>query len=161
MIEEEENNVSLLAQAAFAAANAAVANKFNAPQPLSPQLGRDIDERDRQSSTTMSGDIDERPSEGFNRLPSSSTTNTNSIPNLGLFQSTPNLISPTSSSSSSVTVNDDQLKTKTVQDLFRTTKATTVDTLQSITPNNTSVGPSFDFISMLEQLKQPRQTQST
>ncbi|CAF5174101.1 unnamed protein product, partial [Rotaria magnacalcarata] len=69
--------MKLLAQAAaLAAVNAAVATNFtNAPHhhPQSPssQLGRDIDERDRQSSTTMRGDIDERPSDVYIR----STTN--------------------------------------------------------------------------------------
>ncbi|UJR35854.1 hypothetical protein I4U23_028598 [Adineta vaga] len=159
-------DMKLLAQAAaLVAVNAAVANQFTAKshhhqsQSSSPQLGRDIDERDRQSSTTMRGDIDERPSEVYNRPPT----------NLGLLQTasptaTPapptNLNSPTPSTSPpSVTINDEQLKNKTTHDIFRTTRSTPVDTLSNTTSTNSTVGPSFDFISMLEQLKQPKQTQ--
>lgn len=157
----------LLAQAAaLAAVNAAVANKFTTPshhhpQSSSPQLGRDIDERDRQSSTTMRGDIDERPSDVYNRP----TTN------LGLLQTTTtattNIHSPTlaSASSPTMTTNDEHLKNKTIQDIFRTSRPTsTVDTLANSTTTattNSTAGPSFDFISMLEQLKQPKQAQSS
>jgi len=153
-------DVKLLAQAAaLAAVNAAVANKFTTPshhhsQSSSPQLGRDIDERDRQSSTTMRGDIDERPSDVYNRP----TTN----PNLGLLQTSTNINSSTTSSSASsptMIINDEHLKIKTIQDIFRT-RPTSVETLSSSTSANSTAGPSFDFISMLEQLKQPRQTQS-
>lgn len=121
---------------------------------MSPQLGRDIDERDRQSSNTITGDIDERPSDAFNRP-------TNSVPNLGLFQPSNNISSNASSSTIPVTSNDDPMKNKTVQDLFRATKPTAAEALPSSTSSNTSAGPSFDFISMLEQLKQqPKATQS-
>jgi hypothetical protein len=145
--------MKLLAQAAaLAAVNAAVANKFTSTphhhsQPSNPPLGRDIDERDRQSSTTMRGDIDERPSDVYNRPTS----------NLGHLQTSTNINSPSSSSSPTMNLNEEHLKTKTIQDIFRPTKSTTVDTSA---PTNPIVGPSFDFISMLEQLKQPRQTQS-
>jgi hypothetical protein len=148
---------NLLAQAAaLAAVNAAVANKFNTPshhhsQSSSPQLGRDIDERDRQSSTTMRGDIDERPSDVYNRP----TTNIN----LGLLQTSTNVNSSTSSSSSSsppiMPINDEHIKNNNIQDIFRSTRPTPIET-----STNSTAGPSFDFISMLEQLKQPRQTQS-
>jgi len=149
-------DVELIRKAAIAAANAAVASNFSNPnpQPLSPQLGRDIDERDRQSSNTITGDIDERPSDAFNRP-------TNTVPNLGLFQPSNNISSNASSSTIPVTSNDDPMKNKTVQDLFRTTKPTATEALPSSTTSNTSAGPSFDFISMLEQLKQqPKATQS-
>jgi hypothetical protein len=148
-----------LAQAAaLAAVNAAVANKFTTTshhhhsQSSSPQLGRDIDERDRQSSTTMRGDIDERPSDVYNRP----------TPNLGLLQTSTNINSSTSSSASSptMTINDEHLKNKTIQDIFRTVRPTSVETLSNSTSTNSTAGPSFDFISMLEQLKQPRQIQS-
>jgi len=147
-----------LAQAAaLAAVNAAVANKFTTTphhhsQSSSPQLGRDIDERDRQSSTTMRGDIDERPSDVYNRP----TTN------LGLLQTSTSVNSSTSSSGSSptMTINDEHLKNKTIQDIFRTQRPTSVETLANSAPTNTTAGPSFDFISMLEQLKQPKQIQS-
>lgn len=150
-----------LAQAAaLAAVNAAVANKFTTTshhhsQSPSSQLGRDIDERDRQSSTTMRGDIDERPSDAYNRP----TTN------LGLLQTTTatNINSPTPSTSASsptMTINDEHLKNKTIQDIFRSQRPTSVDTLANSTSTNSTAGPSFDFISMLEQLKQPKQIQS-
>lgn len=146
-----------LAKAAIAAANAAAAKTFNAPapQPLSPQLGRDIDERDRQPPAMMTGDIDERPSDAFNRP-------TPSVPNLNLFPSSTNLVAPTPAPTLPVSVNEDPMKAKAVQDLFRTTKPTAVETLPTSTSTNTtSAGPSFDFISMLEQLKQqPKQNQS-
>jgi hypothetical protein len=137
----------------MAAVNAAVATKFNNTshhhsQSSSPQLGRDIDERDRQTSTTMRGDIDERPSDVYNRSTSST---------LGLLQTTTNINSPVSSSSPTMTVHDEHPKLKTIQDIFRSTRPTSVDTLSN---SNLSTGPSFDFISMLEQLKQPRQTHS-
>jgi hypothetical protein len=93
----------------------------------------------------MRGDIDERPSDAYNRP----TTN------LGLLQTTTNLNSPSSSSSPTMTtINDEHLKHKTIQDIFHPTRPTSVDTL-----SNSTAGPSFDFISMLEQLKQPRQIQ--
>lgn len=144
----------ILAQAAaLAAVNAAVATKFTTTphhsQSPSPQLGRDIDERDRQVSTTMRGDIDERPSDVFNR-PNAS---------LSQLQTSSNLTSPNPSSSPTMTINDELLKPKTVQDVFRAAKPTTVDQISNQTPTNPIVGPSFDFISMLEQLKQPRQNQ--
>ncbi|CAF1331049.1 unnamed protein product [Adineta ricciae] len=160
-------DMKLLAQAAaLAAVNAAVANQFTAKpahhqsQSSSPQLGRDIDERDRQSSTVMRGDIDERPSEVYNRP----TTN------LGLLQTTSptatptptptaNLNSPTSSSPPAMIINDDSLKNKATLDVFRGTRPTPTDTLSNPTTTNPTVGPSFDFISMLEQLKQPKQAQ--
>ncbi|CAF3491643.1 unnamed protein product [Rotaria socialis] len=147
--------MKLLAQAAaLAAVNAAVATNFtNAPhhhpQSPSPHLGRDIDERDRQSSTTMRGDIDERPSDVYNRP----TTN------LGHLQAPTNLSSP-NPSSPTLTLTDEHLKTKSIQDIFRPPKSTPIDALSNPTPPNPTVGPSFDFISMLEQLKQPRQMQS-
>jgi hypothetical protein len=144
---------------AQAAALAAVATKFTAtshhhPPSTSSQLGRDIDERDRQSSTTMRGDIDERPSDVYNRAATPAT-------NLGLLQPSANLHSPTSSSSISLSVSDEHLKSKNMQDIFRTPRPTSVEILPTTLSSNTSVGPSFDFISMLEQLKQPRQIQST
>ncbi|CAF0806548.1 unnamed protein product [Rotaria sordida] len=149
-------DMKLLAQAAaLAAVNAAVATKFTTTphhhsQSSSPQLGRDIDERDRQSSTIMRGDIDERPSDVYSRP----TTN------LGHLQTSTNINSPTSSLSPTITINDEHLKTKTIQDIFRPIKSTTSDQLSNSTSTNSTVGPSFDFISMLEQLKQPRQIQS-
>ena len=48
-------------------------------------------------------------------------------------------------------MNDEHLKTSTIQDIFRTTK---VDALSNSISTNTTAGPSFDFISILEQLKQ-------
>ena len=96
----------------------------------------------------MRGDIDERPSDVYNRP----TTN------LGLLQTTTNLNSPTSAASPTMTINDEHLKNKTIQDIFRTNRPTSIDTSNSITTNSTA-GPSFDFISMLEQLKQPKQNQ--
>jgi hypothetical protein len=47
------------------------------------------------------------------------------------------------------------MKNNNIQDIFRSTRPTPIETL-----SNSTAGPSFDFISMLEQLKQPRQTQS-
>ena len=147
--------VSLSAQAA---ALAAVANKFpnaslHQSQSSNSQLGRDIDERDRQSSITMRGDIDERPSDVCNRATTS---------NLGLLQAATNVHSATSSSSSptALSMNDEQLKAKAIQDILRTARPPSSDILSSSTTNNSSAGPSFDFISMLAQLKQPRQAQS-
>jgi hypothetical protein len=101
----------------------------------------------------MRGDIDERPSDVYNRP----TTNSN----LGLLQTSTNINSSTSSSASSPTmiINDELLKNKTIQDIFRTTRPTSVETLSNSISTNSTAGPSFDFISMLEQLKQPRQTQ--
>jgi len=96
----------------------------------------------------MRGDIDERPSDAYNRPPT----------NLGLLQTTTNLNSPTSSSSPTMTtINDEHLKHKTIQDIFHPTRPAPVDTLSN---SNSTAGPSFDFISMLEQLKQPRQIQT-
>jgi hypothetical protein len=96
----------------------------------------------------MRGDIDERPSDVYNRP----TTN------LGLLQTSTNLNSPKSASSPTMTMNDEHLKIKTIQDMFRTTRPTSNDTLSNPPTTNLTAGPSFDFISMLEQLKQPRQT---
>jgi hypothetical protein len=59
-----------------------------------------------------------------------------------------------------MTINDEHLKNKTIQDIFRTQRPTSVETLSNSTSTNSTAGPSFDFISMLEQLKQPRQIQS-
>jgi hypothetical protein len=99
----------------------------------------------------MRGDIDERPSDVYNRP----TTN------LGLLQTSTNVNSSTSSASSpTMTINDEHLKNKSIQDIFRTQRPTSVETLSNSTSTNSTAGPSFDFISMLEQLKQPRQTQS-
>ena len=145
--------------------SAAAANKFptpthHPPQSSSPQLGRDIDERDRQSSTTMRGDIDERPSDVYNRPTPPPTVN------LGLLQTSTNINPSTSSSSSAsppaMTISDEQhpKTTNNIQDLFRTTRPTTIEMLSSSASTTSTVGPSFDFISMLEQLKQPQQIQS-
>ena len=89
----------------------------------------------------MRGDIDERPSDVYNR-PS-------------LLQTSTNINSPTASP-----INDEHLKNKTIQDIFRTTRPTSVDILSNAPSTNSTAGPSFDFISMLEQLKQPRALQS-
>jgi len=93
-------------------------------------------------------DIDERPSDVFNRPTPTSTP--------GLLQTTTSNINNSTSTSVPSPTNDEQLKNKTIQDVFRSIRPTSVDP----SSNPTSAAPSFDFISMLEQLKQPRQTQS-
>lgn len=158
--------IEFLAQAALAA----VANKLSVPThhpapSTSPQVGGDIDERDRQPTTVMRGDIDERPADVFNRNPNIQSTNASSL------------------SSTSLSNNDEPLKTNTLQDIFRntrpnnlenlvttTTTATTTATITATTTTasttttsttNNSASPSFDFITMLEQLKQAKQTRTT
>ena len=101
----------------------------------------------------MRGDIDERPSEAYNRT-------SNPVNNLGLLQPSASARSPTSIPSPSLSVNDEHLKSKTIQDILRTTRPASVEPLPPNAPNSTSAGPSFDFISMIEQLKQPRLAQS-
>lgn len=105
----------------------------------------------------MRGDIDERPSDVYNRPTSTTTTN------LGLLQTSTNINPPTSSSTSppTVTIKDEHPKiNNNIQDLFRSTRPTPIEPLSASSSTSSTVGPSFDFISMLEQLKQPQQTQS-
>lgn len=159
IIDRTRFHQSCFAFLVHAAALASVANKFtasshNLPPPSSPQLGRDIDERDRQSTTTMRGDIDERPSDVYNRPTPTA--------NLGLLQTSTNINSPTSSSASppTVTIKDEHPKANNnIQDLFRSARPTPMEPLSNSVSTNSTVGPSFDFISMLEQLKQPQQMQ--
>ena len=79
----------------------------------------------------MRGDIDERPSDVYNRP----TTN------LGLLQTTTttaNLNSPTSASSPTMTINDEHLKNKSIQDVFRTNRPISVDPLSNTTTTTTA-----------------------
>ncbi|CAF0851771.1 unnamed protein product, partial [Didymodactylos carnosus] len=169
------------AAAAAAAAYTAVAanTKFNSNSSMSvtsgqtsssfstsPQLAKDIDERISSHSTIK--DIDERGSSSTTtsstllpQLSSSTTLLPTILPPpplplglLSLPSNTSTTISTPVDSSSTIDDKEEEPPVKSLQEIFKTPSSLMVDNLFSVQGTATTAAPSFDFISMLQKLKQ-------
>ncbi|CAF0883968.1 unnamed protein product [Didymodactylos carnosus] len=178
------NTAAAAAAAAFTAV--AANTKFNSNSSVSstpgqtsssfstsPQLGKDIDER--ISSHTTIKDIDERGSSLTTtsptilpQLPSSTTSLSTVLPPpplpLGLLSLPPNqqtsvtstTVNPSVDSSFITDDREEEHKSKSFQDIFKTPGSLMTDNSFNVQGTVTTAAPSFDFISMLQKLKQNR-----